>query len=81
VALAANSALVVLEPGSALYWLTLAGQGGLLALALLGKARIRVPFAGLAWYYTLVSWATTKALFNYLRRGVPATWEAAEGTR
>ncbi len=81
VALAANIALVVLEPGSALYWLTLAGQGGLLALALLGKARIRVPFAGLAWYYTLVSWATTKALFNYLRRGVPATWEAAEGTR
>jgi hypothetical protein len=29
----------------------------------------------------LVSWATLVALSNYLRRGVPATWEVAEGTR
>ena len=36
---------------------------------------------GIARYYTLVSWATLVALWNYLRRGVPATWEAAEGTR
>ena len=28
-----------------------------------------------------VTWATVQALWNYLRRGVPATWEAAEGTR
>ena len=32
-------------------------------------------------YYALVTWATVVALWNYLRRGVPATWEAAEGTR
>ena len=32
-------------------------------------------------YYVLVTWATVVALWNYLRRGVPATWEAAEGTR
>jgi hypothetical protein len=32
-------------------------------------------------YYLLVTWATLVSLWNYLRRGVPATWEAAEGTR
>src|SRR5262249_55867386 len=36
---------------------------------------------GIARYYTLVTWATNVALWNYLRRGVPATWDAAEGTR
>ena len=36
---------------------------------------------GIARYYVLVSWATVVALWNYLRRGVPATWEPAEGTR
>src|SRR5207253_504958 len=36
---------------------------------------------GIARYYSLVSWATLVALWNYLRRGVPATWDAAEGTR
>jgi cellulose synthase/poly-beta-1,6-N-acetylglucosamine synthase-like glycosyltransferase len=35
----------------------------------------------IARYYVLVTWATVVALANYLRRGVPATWEAAEGTR
>ena len=38
----------------------------------------RVPIAR---YYVYVTWATVQALWNYLRRGVPATWEAAEGTR
>jgi hypothetical protein len=36
---------------------------------------------GLARYYVLVTWATVVALWNYLRRGVPATWEPPEGTR
>jgi len=36
---------------------------------------------GIARYYVLVTWATLVSLRNYLRRGVPATWEAAEGTR
>jgi cellulose synthase/poly-beta-1,6-N-acetylglucosamine synthase-like glycosyltransferase len=35
----------------------------------------------IARYYVLVTWATVQALWNYVRRGVPATWEAAEGTR
>ena len=37
--------------------------------------------SGLPRYYALVTWATVVALWNYLRRGVPATWDAAEGTR
>jgi hypothetical protein len=36
---------------------------------------------GIARYYVLVSWATLVALLNYLRRGVPATWDVPEGTR
>ena len=36
---------------------------------------------GIARYYVLVSWATVVSLWNYLRRGVPATWDPAEGTR
>lgn len=55
------------------YGLVLAGQLALLAAALAGVS--------IARYYTLVTWATVVALRNYLRRGVPATWEAAEGTR
>jgi cellulose synthase/poly-beta-1,6-N-acetylglucosamine synthase-like glycosyltransferase len=47
-------------------------------LALLAAAAAGV---GIARYYVLVTWATVVSLWNYLRRGVPATWEAAEGTR
>jgi cellulose synthase/poly-beta-1,6-N-acetylglucosamine synthase-like glycosyltransferase len=47
-------------------------------LALLAAAAAGLPIAR---YYVLVTWATLRALVNYLRRGVPATWEAAEGTR
>jgi cellulose synthase/poly-beta-1,6-N-acetylglucosamine synthase-like glycosyltransferase len=49
-----------------------------LQLALLAAAAIGVSIAR---YYVLIAWATVVALWNYLRRGVPATWEAAEGTR
>jgi len=55
------------------YAVVLGLQLGLLAAAALG--------VGIARYYVLVSWATLVALLNYLRRGVPATWEVAEGTR
>ncbi len=48
-------------------------QLGLLLAALFG--------VGIARYYVLVTWATVVALWNYARRGVPATWEIAEGTR
>ena len=36
---------------------------------------------GIARYYVLVTWATVVSLVNYLRVGVPAVWEKAEGTR
>jgi cellulose synthase/poly-beta-1,6-N-acetylglucosamine synthase-like glycosyltransferase len=55
------------------YSVTLGGQLGLLLAAAFGVALPR--------YYVLVTWATNVALWNYLRRGVPATWQAAEGTR
>jgi cellulose synthase/poly-beta-1,6-N-acetylglucosamine synthase-like glycosyltransferase len=56
-----------------LYQVALGLQLGLLAAAAIG--------VGVARYYVLVSWATLEALVKYLRRGVPTTWEAAEGTR
>ncbi len=56
-----------------IYDVALGAQLGLLAAAAAG--------VGLARYYVLVTWATVVALVNYLRRGVPATWDAAEGTR
>jgi len=55
------------------YAVALGLQLGVLAAALLG--------VGLPRYYVLVTWATVQSLYNYLRRGVPATWDAAEGTR
>jgi glycosyltransferase involved in cell wall biosynthesis len=70
VALATNVAL--LGEGW-VYVGTLAAQLAVLAAAALG--------VGVARYYVLVTWATVVALSNYLRRGVPATWEPAEGTR
>jgi cellulose synthase/poly-beta-1,6-N-acetylglucosamine synthase-like glycosyltransferase len=55
------------------YDLVLAAQLLLVLGALVG--------VGLARYYVLVTWATVVALWNYLRRGVSATWAAPEGTR
>jgi len=51
------------------YVLALAGQ-----LAVLAAFAARVPIAR---YYVYVSWATVQALWNYLRRGVPAAWDPA----
>jgi cellulose synthase/poly-beta-1,6-N-acetylglucosamine synthase-like glycosyltransferase len=47
-------------------------------LALFGVAAAR---PGIPRYYVLVTWATIPALLNDVRRGVPAVWEKAEGTR
>ena len=71
VALLATS--VVLAPAGWPYALVLLAQLGLAA-----AFAARVPIAR---YYVYVTWATVQALWNYLRRGVPATWDAAEGTR
>jgi hypothetical protein len=71
VALLASS--VALATSGPSYAVVLVGQAGLLGAAGAG--------VGIARYYVLVTWATNVALWNYLRHGVPATWEAAEGTR
>jgi cellulose synthase/poly-beta-1,6-N-acetylglucosamine synthase-like glycosyltransferase len=70
-ALLASSLALVGE--GLVYQLALAAQVALIAAAIAG--------VGIARYYVLVTWATAVSLWNYVRRGVPATWEAAEGTR
>ena len=70
--LAANAALVAEREGL-LFDVALGLQVGFLVVA--------ATRAGLPRYYALITWATVVALWNYLRRGVPATWDAAEGTR
>jgi cellulose synthase/poly-beta-1,6-N-acetylglucosamine synthase-like glycosyltransferase len=64
--------------------IALIGQGWIYSVALgcqLGLLLAAAFGVGIARYYVLVTWATNVALWNYLRRGVPATWQAAEGTR
>jgi cellulose synthase/poly-beta-1,6-N-acetylglucosamine synthase-like glycosyltransferase len=63
------------------YEITLGVQAAGLLLALAGRLRLPLPGAALAYYYVLVTWATVQALARYLRLGVPAVWEKAEGTR
>ncbi|HET6683521.1 MAG TPA: glycosyltransferase family 2 protein [Gaiella sp.] len=58
----------------------LAPEGWPYALALLGQLALLAAFAAgvpIARYYTYVTWATVQALWNYLRRGVPAAWDTA----
>src|SRR5438309_3035381 len=59
------SSLALLGHG-AVYAVFLGLQLALLAAALVG--------VGIARYYVLITWATVVALWNFLRRGVPATW-------
>jgi cellulose synthase/poly-beta-1,6-N-acetylglucosamine synthase-like glycosyltransferase len=63
------------------YQIALVSQAAGLLLAVAGRFRVPIPGAGLAYYYVLVTWATVKGLTRYLRFGVPAVWEKAEGTR
>ncbi|HWX74626.1 MAG TPA: glycosyltransferase [Solirubrobacteraceae bacterium] len=78
-ALAANVALLA-EGAGALYWVTLALQLGLgLAALLAGALRLR-PLL-LARYYVLTTASPAAGLWDWLRHGTPAWWDAAEGTR
>jgi cellulose synthase/poly-beta-1,6-N-acetylglucosamine synthase-like glycosyltransferase len=70
VMLATNVALLGHGP---LYAVLLGLQLGVLLAALVG--------VGLPRYYVLITWATVVALWNYTRRGVPATWDVAQGNR
>jgi cellulose synthase/poly-beta-1,6-N-acetylglucosamine synthase-like glycosyltransferase len=78
-ALAANIALLAIGAG-ALYAVTLALQLALLlAAALAGVLRAR-PLL-LARYYVLTTASPAAGLWDWLRHGTPASWDAAEGTR
>ena len=76
--LVSNLMLVAVAP---FYRLFLVFQLAGLGLAGAGKARLPVPGARLAYYYYVVTKATTAALARYLRSGTPQTWDKAKGTR
>jgi len=78
-ALAANIALVARGSG-ALYVVTLALQLALLAAAALGGALRARPLL-IARYYVLTTASPAAGLWDWLRHGTEASWEAAEGTR
>jgi cellulose synthase/poly-beta-1,6-N-acetylglucosamine synthase-like glycosyltransferase len=77
IALATNLAL--LGHGS-LYIVTLVAQLALLAAAALAPV-VPLRVFQVARYYVAVTAASAAGLWDYLRRGVPRTWEKAEGTR
>jgi glycosyltransferase involved in cell wall biosynthesis len=78
-ALAANLALLAADAGP-LYAVTFALQLALLIAALLaGTLRAR-PLL-LARYYVLTTASPAAGLWDWLRHGTTATWDAAEGTR
>jgi hypothetical protein len=78
-ALAANVALLA-DGGGAVYWVTLALQLAL-ALAALLAGVLRVRPLLLARYYVLTTASPAAGLWDWLRHGTPAWWDAAEGTR
>ena len=78
VLLVSNLALVGRSP---FYRAFLALQGGGLALAAAGRARLPIPGARLAYYYYVVTKATAAGLVRYLRSGTPQVWDKAKGTR
>ena len=75
------SSLVLAPRGGVYLWLLIAQ---LVGLGLAGLSMLlggRVRGISVLHYYTLVTLATVIALGGYLRRGVPATWDKAVGTR
>jgi cellulose synthase/poly-beta-1,6-N-acetylglucosamine synthase-like glycosyltransferase len=78
-ALAANVALVAGGAG-VLYLVTLALQLALLLAALLAGALRNRAFL-IARYYVLTTASPAAGLWDWLRHGTSASWDAAEGTR
>jgi ABC-type branched-subunit amino acid transport system permease subunit len=76
-ALAANIALV---GQGLLYEFTLSVQLAVLAAAALAPL-IPIRTFRVARYYVAVTAASAAGLWDYLGKGVPTTWEQAEGTR
>jgi cellulose synthase/poly-beta-1,6-N-acetylglucosamine synthase-like glycosyltransferase len=77
IVLAANVAL--LGEGW-IYAVTLAAQAALLLAAALGRVLPLRPLL-IARYYVAVTASSAVGLWDFLRRGVPRTWEKAGGTR
>jgi cellulose synthase/poly-beta-1,6-N-acetylglucosamine synthase-like glycosyltransferase len=77
--IALGTNLALLGHGS-LYVVTLVAQLALLAAAALAPV---VPLRAfrIARYYVAVTAASAAGLWDYLLRGVPTTWDKAEGTR
>jgi cellulose synthase/poly-beta-1,6-N-acetylglucosamine synthase-like glycosyltransferase len=76
------AASVLLAGSGTVYAVALGAQ--LAGIALVGVsilARGRIRALRVLHYYLLVTLATVIALGGYLRRGVPATWDRAAGTR
>lgn len=76
---AAAGALALLGRGR-IYALAAAAQAALLAAALAGGRVKARPFL-IARYYVLTTAALAAGLYDWLRHGTEAGWEAAEGTR
>jgi len=79
VALLANLLLVVEEAG-VLYAVTLGLQLALLGAAALGGSLRARPLL-VARYYVLTTASLAAGLWDWLRHGTAASWDAAEGTR
>jgi cellulose synthase/poly-beta-1,6-N-acetylglucosamine synthase-like glycosyltransferase len=79
IALLANL-LLVIDGASALYAVTLVLQWALLVAAGLGGV-VRVRPLLLARYYVLTTASLAAGLWDWLRHGTAASWDAAEGTR
>ena len=78
-ALACNIALVTLGDGG-VYALTLALQLALLLAAALARFAPARPLL-IARYYVLTAASPAAGLWDWLRHGTEASWQAAEGTR
>jgi cellulose synthase/poly-beta-1,6-N-acetylglucosamine synthase-like glycosyltransferase len=79
IALAANVALLAIGAGT-LYAVTLALQLALLAAAALAGVLGARPLL-IARYYVLTTASPAAGLWDWLRHGTSASWDAAEGTR
>jgi cellulose synthase/poly-beta-1,6-N-acetylglucosamine synthase-like glycosyltransferase len=71
---------IALAGEGTIYVVTLAAQVALLAAGAIGALIPLRPFR-IAHYYLAVTASSAAGLWEYLRHGVPTTWDKAEGTR
>ena len=71
---------IALAGQGTVYVVTLAAQVALIVAAAIGALLPLRPFR-IAHYYLAVTASSAAGLWEYLRHGVPTTWDKAEGTR